>query len=307
MTLDRVRGCALFDAPLIVADASHANAIMALVAAEEAASVRLLLEPASRNTAAAAAFAAQVAVSDELLLLLPSDHVVDDEHAFYEAVRRAIPVASAGLIVTFGIRPTRPDTGYGYIRRGRELGDGVFAADGFVEKPSATAVERLLAEGLHHWNAGIFLARAAVLLAAFQEHAPDVLADVCAALPLHSPEDARIVPDGERFAAIRNVSLDRAVIEKLPRLAVVPVDMGWSDVGSWDAIYDLGDQDSSSNVVRGDVHSLDCAGSLLRSDGIRLVAIGVTDLIVVAAGDRVLVMPRGSSQRARDAAVGPSA
>ena len=210
-------------------------------------------------------------------------------------------MAREGWLVTFGIRPESPETGYGYIRRGRAMADGVFEVDGFVEKPDRKTAERFLAEGGHDWNGGIFLFRAERLLAALSEHAADILAGVEAAIGEAKRDGDRLLPEPAAFARVRSQSIDHAVMEKADRIAVVPVQMGWSDVGSWDALYEIGQPDGSGNVATGDVLALDTRGSLLRSDGPLVVAIGVEDLVVVATPDAVLIAPRGQTQRVREA------
>jgi mannose-1-phosphate guanylyltransferase/mannose-1-phosphate guanylyltransferase/mannose-6-phosphate isomerase len=299
-TADRVADAALFAAPVIVAGEEDARAAEAQLAGGRA-PARLILEPSPRGTAAAIALAALDAAAGDLLLVLPSDHAIGDEAAFRAAVAAAAPLAAQGWLVTFGIRPDRPETGYGYIRRGSQLADGLFEAAAFVEKPPRAAAEAFLADGFYDWNAGIFLFRAGAMVDALGAHAPGVLAAVRAALGRARQDGVRVRPDAQSFAAAPAMSIDRAVMEKAERVAVAPVEMGWSDVGSWDAVHALGPRDADGNVLAGDVVAPDSRNCLVRSDGPVVVALGVEDLIVVATERAVLVVRRGESQRVGEA------
>ncbi|MEA3004701.1 MAG: mannose-phosphate guanylyltransferase [Sphingomonadales bacterium] len=299
-TAARVAEDALFAAPVIVAGEEDAEAVEAEVAGGRAPSL-LILEPCPRGTAAAVALAALDAAGEDLLLVLPSDHVIGDPAAFRSAVEAARPFAAEGWLVTFGIRPDRPETGYGYIRRGGRLADGLFEAAGFVEKPPRDMAEAFLADGGYDWNAGIFLFRAGAMAEALAAHAPDLLAAVRAALAGGRRDGRQLRPDAAAFAAAPAASIDRAVMEKAARVAVAPVEMGWSDVGSWDAVHALGPRDADGNLLAGDVVAPDSRNCLIRSDGPVVVALGVEDLIVVATERAVLVVRRGESQRVGEA------
>ncbi|MBV9929931.1 MAG: NTP transferase domain-containing protein [Alphaproteobacteria bacterium] len=290
-----------FAPPLLVANERHATLIEDQLRAVGCEGARLLLEPEPRNTAAAIALAAVAAPDGATpLLVIPSDHVIRDPAAFRAAVRTALPLAEKGWLCTFGIAPDRPETGYGWIRLGEALGDGARAAAAFVEKPPRDAAERMLTDRAHVWNSGIFLFRAAPLLAALERDAPAVLAAARAAVANAAGTGGRILPERTAFARAPSISFDHAVMEKADRVAVVPVDMGWSDVGSWDALYDIGTPDEDGNVAEGAVLALDTAGCLIRSvAGRRVTVIGLTDLIVVAGERDVLVLPRGQAQQVR--------
>lgn len=300
-TARRVGDRARFDAPIVVAGADHAEAVEQQLEAAGAAPALLIVEPFGRNTAAAIALAALTAGADDILLVMPSDHLIADPDAFQAAVELAFPFAAEDWLVTFGIAPDRPETGYGYIRRGERLGEGVYRAESFAEKPHRTLAEAWLAEGGHDWNAGIFLFRAGAFLAALDQHAPDVLAAARASIEAGRREGSRRYPEPGAFAASPALPVDVAVMERSDRVAVAPVEMGWSDVGSWESLHALGDPDENGNVVAGPVFTLDSKGCLVRSDGPEIVAIGVSDLIVVATEEGVLVVPRGESQRVKDA------
>ena len=296
----RVADPDLFAAPIVVAAADHADDVEAQLAAVGRAPAQLILEPEPRNTAPAIALAALCAEPDDVLLVLPSDHLVRDAEAFRAAVRAALPLAMAGMLVTLGITPDRPETGYGYIARGEEIGPGLFRAARFVEKPDLAAAMAYVAEG-DLWNAGIFLMRAEAYLDALEASAPDILSAARAAIAASREEGNRLWPDARGFARAPARSIDHAVMEQAAEVAVVPVEMGWSDVGSWEALHAIGYKDASGNVLTGDVVAIDSRGSLIRSDGPVIVTLGIEDLIVVATERAVLIAPRGESQRVREA------
>jgi mannose-1-phosphate guanylyltransferase len=298
-TAMRVADESRFGPSVIVAAEEDAEAIEGELAG--LAEPRLILEPCPRGTAAAVALAALDAAEDDLLLVLPSDHAIGDGAAFLDAVEQSAPAAADGWVVTFGIRPDRAETGYGYICRGAPLGSGLFQAAAFIEKPPLETAEAFLAEGGYDWNAGIFLFRAGTMVEALAAQAPDVLAGVRAALAAADRNAMRLRPDGAAFAGIPARSIDRAVMERAERVAVVPVEMGWSDVGSWDAVHALGPRDADGNLLAGDVVAPDSRNCLVRSDGPVVVALGVEDLIVVATERAVLVARRGESQRVTEA------
>ena len=299
MTAARVADPAMFGPATVIASEPHAAEIAAQLAGNRLAA--LILEPCGRNTAAAVALAALEAAPDDLLLVMPSDHVISRPDHFHAAVAAAAPLAAEDWLVTFGIAPQHPETGYGYIRRGAQLTARAFEVAAFVEKPDRATAERYLAGGDYDWNGGIFLFRAGAMLAALEQHAPDILAATREALLNGARETLHVRPDADSFARVRSQSIDHAVMEAHDRIAVVPVDMAWSDVGSWDALHELGAQDAAGNVASGAVLAPGSRDCLLYSDGPKLVAVGVSDLIVVATGDAVLIMPRGESQRVREA------
>ena len=273
------RRAAAWGAPIVVAAREQALAVRS-----EVPDARLVLEPCARGTAAAVALAALAAGEDELLLVMPSDHHIEDEAAFRAAVGVAAPLAADGWLVTFGITPDRAETGYGYIRRGEALAPGAFRAARFAEKPDRATAEGWVAEGGWDWNAGIFLFAREALLHSLHEHAPGILAAV----------------EGD-FEAAPSASIDTAVMEKATRVAVVPATMGWTDIGSWEALHALGPVDGDGNLLTGDVVAPDSRNCLVRSDGPVVVALGVEDLVIVATERAVLVVPKGETQRVREA------
>jgi mannose-1-phosphate guanylyltransferase/mannose-1-phosphate guanylyltransferase/mannose-6-phosphate isomerase len=302
MTAQRVAEPSRFTAPIVVAGTRHLGDIAAQLEQVGAQPLLTVLEPCGRNTAAAIALAALESAPEALLLVMPSDHVIGRPDAFHAAVAAAAPLAEQGHLVTFGIAPTRPETGYGYIERGAELGGGGWAVRRFVEKPDAQRAAEYLASGRFDWNGGIFLFRARDLVAGLELHAPDILHAVRASLAAARREQNCVYPDPDLFAAVRSQSIDYALLEPHDRVAVVPVDMDWSDLGSWDALYELAAKDAADNALAGPVAAAaDTRGCLLHSSGPKVVTLGVEDLIVVATAEAVLVLPRSQSQRVREA------
>ncbi|MDB5681752.1 MAG: mannose-phosphate guanylyltransferase/mannose-6-phosphate isomerase [Sphingomonas bacterium] len=298
LTAQRTVGEA-FGAPIIVANARHADEIEAQLEAVGAPAQTLILEPVARNTAPAIALAALAAGEDAALLVMPSDHIIADTDAFHAAIQAALPMVEQGWLVTFGIDPHTPETGYGWIHVGETIAPRVHRVARFVEKPPRDRAEAMLAAGDHVWNGGIFLFRADAFLGALAVHAPDILHAAQQAMLNAETEGARVYPGAEAFAASPSESVDYAVMEKAERVAVVPVSMGWSDLGSWDALHELTDGDDFGNVVKGDVVAIETENCLVQADGVRVALVGVTDLIVVANGTDVLVMPRGRSQEVK--------
>lgn len=282
--------------PIIVANERHADIIDQQLNAVGAAPQAIILEPVARNTAPAIALAALVATGEQALLVMPSDHVITDIAAFHAAIEAAMPLVAEGWLVTFGITPDAPETGYGWIQVGEEVGAGVHKVSRFIEKPPRDRAEAMLAAGDFAWNGGIFLFRADIFLGELATHAPAMLTAAQDALAAARRVDDRIYPDAEAFARSPSDSIDYAVMERAQRVAVVPVAMGWSDVGSWDALHAISERDASGNAHRGEVVAIDTRDCLVRSDGVRVALVGVSDLIVVASGNDVLVLPRGRSQ-----------
>ncbi len=265
----------------------------------------IVLEPEGRNTAPAAALAALMLARDgaeTLMLLAPSDHVIGDTAAFLDAVAAAVPAARAGRFVTFGIRPDRPATGYGYIREGAPLADapGCFAIDHFAEKPDRATAEAYLAGGNFYWNSGIFLFKAGAYLEALGALRPDIL-EACDKAVAGGGDDIDFFrPDPAAFAACPSQSIDYAVMEHTDQGAMVPVDMGWNDLGSWDALWQIGARDDQGNVIAGDVVAHDTANSYLHSSGPLLAAVGIDDILLIATPDAVLAVARDRVDAVKD-------
>lgn len=259
----------------------------------------LILEPQGRNTAPAVALAAIQAVAkdaDAILLVLPADHLIENTAAFVQAVQAALPLAREGRLMTFGVVPTAPETGYGYIRCGAALGDDLFELERFVEKPDAATAQGYLDEGGYLWNSGMFLLRAATYLDELGKHAPDML-DACQKAMSSSSADLDFVrPDADAFAACPSDSIDYAVMEKTAAGGVVSLDCGWSDVGAWSALWEVAAQDEQGNACTGDVLLHDCRNSYFRSDSRLVAATGVENLVVVETADAILVANREQVQ-----------
>lgn len=287
-------------APIVVANEDHRFLVAEQLRQAGAPSAAILLEPAGRNTApaiAAAALQARAGGSDPLLLVMPSDHVVTDEAAFHAAVREAIPAAEGGALVTFGIVPGAPETGFGYIQA--EAGDGVRAVRRFVEKPDAATAAQYLSDGGYYWNSGMFLFRASRYLDELERHAPAMLAAVRAACDAADRDGDFIRLDKAAFEACPADSIDYAVMEKTDRAMVLPVDIGWSDVGSWSALWEVSEQDADGNAHHGDVVAVDSRNSYAWAR--RMVAlVGVDDLVVVETDDAVLVAHKDRVQQVKD-------
>jgi len=257
----------------------------------------ILLEPSPRNTAAAVALAALDVEARwggrSLLWVCPSDHVVAAPEALGDALRQGLEAARQGRIVTFGITPTRAETGFGYIARGDSLGHGVFAVESFVEKPKADRARAMVEGGRHYWNSGMFLMRADTLLSELRDFEPELLEATRTARAEAGPGEA--IP-AEAYGRIAAMPIDKAVMERSERVAVVPCDPAWSDVGSWQALWEIMPKDEAGNVVVGDAVALGAHDNLVKSEH-RLVALaGVRDLAVIETGDAVLVAEKGASE-----------
>jgi len=303
LTAGRTQG-ERFAAPIVVANARHADLVEQQLADAGAIPQALILEPAGRNTAPAIALAAIAAGGGgDALLVMPSDHVIDDVPAFHAAIEAAMPLVSQGWLVTFGIAPDSPEIGYGWIQIGDALQPGVHRVARFVEKPPLDKAESMLASGDHAWNGGMFLFQADAYLEALAQFDPGILVATREAMDKARTEGTRIYPDATAFATSPDASIDYAVMEKAERVAVVPVAMGWNDVGSWDALHAISARDEVGNAHRsegdGNVLAIDTRQCFVRSDGIRVSLVGVEDLIVVASGNDVLIMPRGRSQEVK--------
>ncbi len=299
-TLARTRQLPDVAAPIVVASENHRflAADQLLRAGIEGAAI--MLEPFARNTAPAIALGALQALQrdpEALLLVLPADHLIGDTRAFVEAVTRAISLAANDWLVTFGIRPDRPDTGFGYIRRAEAIDDHGYRVGQFVEKPDLATAQSYLADGGYDWNSGMFLFKASTYLDELDAHAPQMLAAARTAFAKASADLDFVRIDREAFAQAPDKSIDYAVMEKTRRAAVIPVGCGWSDIGSWSALWFAGDKDAEGNRREGDTLAVDTRNSLLRSHDRHLLAtVGVDDLIVVTTPDATLVAHRDAAQ-----------
>ncbi|WP_119300603.1 mannose-1-phosphate guanylyltransferase/mannose-6-phosphate isomerase [Dongia deserti] len=300
-TLLRVTG-PQFAPPIVVGGAEHRFMIADHLHRVGVRPRQIILEPVARNTAAAVALAALRAAEDDpdtLLLILPSDHVIRNVEAFRAGVEAAVKAAKAGYIVTFGIEPTEPSTAYGYILRGERIAavPGGFKIEKFVEKPDRARAEELITAGSCSWNGGIFLVKAGTYLSELDLHEPAILAACRDSLVGAKTDLDFLRPDAERFAASPNISIDYAVMEKTRKAAVVPVStIGWSDVGSFAALYDIGLKDNRGNVVQGDVVLQDVEKCFIHAEEKMVAALGVEDLVIVQTDDVLFVSTKDRSQ-----------
>ena len=286
-------------APLVVCNDEHRFLVAEQLRQLAVVPGAIILEREGRNTAPAVALAALQALaadSDATLLVLPADHIIRDRDAFAAAVSAADPLAAAGHLVTFGVVPTSPETGYGYLLRGEALADGGARLERFVEKPDRATAAAYLASGDYLWNAGMFLFRADSYLEELERQVPAMAAACRAGMAAVSGDLDFLRPDPEALAACPSDSIDYAVMEGTERGAVVPLDCGWSDVGAWSTLWDVSEHDGDGNVTKGDVIVEDTRGSYLRAESRLLAAAGVDDLVVVETADAVLVAGRDQVQ-----------
>ena len=296
----RVLQAHLFAAPIILANEEHRFIIAEQLRQIDVKPQTIMLEPVARNTAPAAAAAALwlgQREPDALMLIMPSDHAIADHPAFLKAIEIGAQAAASGKLVTFGIQADRPETGYGYIRQAAEIGQtGAYEVAGFVEKPDRARAEQYLASGDYTWNSGIFLFPVRTYLAELKARLPDTYAAVEAAVAGEKGDLDFHRLDAKAFALAENQSIDYAVMEHTANAAVVPVAMGWNDVGAWDALWDITPKGDDGMVQIGDVTAVDCRNSYLRTEERLLAAVGIEDLIVVATADAVLVAPKSRAQ-----------
>jgi mannose-1-phosphate guanylyltransferase/mannose-1-phosphate guanylyltransferase/mannose-6-phosphate isomerase len=300
-TARRVADRAEFTAPFVIANAEHRFVIAEQLRALGVDDAAIVLEPAGRNTAPAAAVAALLALDQDpaaIILLMPADHVVRDTGAFLAAVRQGTAAAAAGKLVLFGLKPTAPATGYGYIHVGEALPScpGAHNVAAFREKPDAATAQDYVMSGDYLWNSGIFLLPARVFLDDLAKFAPEVLAQARVALGQAKRDMDFLRLEDQAFRASPSISIDYAVMEKTDKAVVVPADCGWADVGSWSALWEIGVKDVAGNHMVGDVVAEEAQGCYLRGEGQLVAALGVEDLVVVATPDVVLVTRRDRDQ-----------
>ena len=297
-TLRRAQSLGAFvQRPIIVCNEAHRFLVAEQARAISIEPRAIVLEPAGRNTAPAVAVGALIAESfatDPLLLVLPADHVILDTAAFASAVTAAIAAARDGRLVTFGVVPDKPETGYGYVARGEDRG-GWHPVERFVEKPDLRTAQGYVDSGRYYWNSGMFLFAASTFLRELAGHAP-AMVDPCRRALAQAAVDADFTRLGQAFLESPSNSIDYAVMEKTERAAVVPLAAGWSDVGSWPALHDVLPKDASGNVVVGDVLLEQCTRSYVVSSGRTVAAIGLDAVVVIETADAVLVMARDNAQ-----------
>ncbi|MEP5764585.1 MAG: mannose-1-phosphate guanylyltransferase/mannose-6-phosphate isomerase [Halieaceae bacterium] len=285
--------------PMVICNDEHRFIVAEQLRAAGHSGGEIVLEPVGRNTAPAVAVAALQALATDaeaVLLVLPADHLIRKPAAFQAAVHASLAAAQAGQLVTFGVVPDSPETGYGYIRRGDELEDGLFAIGEFVEKPESSTAQTYLDSGEYYWNSGMFLLRAQTYIDELKSLAPDMLS-ACERSLAEAQADLDFVRlDAAAFQSCPADSIDYAVMEKTRRGAVIALDCGWSDVGSWSALWDAGEADAEGNVLQGDVLVDQASNNYLRSESRLLAVTGVENLVVVETSDAVLVADRNRVQ-----------
>ena len=259
----------------------------------------IILEPVGRNTAPAVALAALIKRDDDpLLLVLAADQLIADQEAFTEAVRAAIPLAEMGKLVTFGVVPTEPHTGYGYIKASDRIGAG-YMVSSFKEKPESEVATEYIDEGGYYWNSGIFLFKASIFLSELKEHRPDIC-DACEGAMIDVVPDLDFIRlQAEAFAACPEESIDYAVMENTQHAVVVPMDAGWSDIGSWSSLWDVMEKDCAGNAIAGDAILVDTTNSLVRAEDKLVTLLGIDDAVVVSTKDATLVAHRERVQEAK--------
>lgn len=280
---------------IIVTNKEYLHHVRAELAACGASAAHILLEPVGRNTAPAIALAARFCLDElqaseqEVLFVSPSDHTISPEAKFTASVQRACELAGQNHIVTFGVKPDKPETGYGYIQAGPQLGLG-FAVASFREKPDQATAEKYLAAGNYYWNSGMFAFPISLMVEELRAHQPAIFTQM--------NQSFAVMMDN--FEAMPNISVDYAIAEKSSRVAMVPLSANWNDIGSWDAIYDVLAKDEQGNALRGDCLPIDCHNSLILGNSRLIAGIGLEDLLVVETDDVILVAKKGESQRVKD-------
>lgn len=289
--------------PIIISNTNHRFLIAAQLQELGITPIVHVLEPVGRNTAPAAAVAAKLVVDrdpDGILLLLPADHHITTGDGFRAAVLQAVDLVDHGHIVTFGISVTSPETGYGYIKHGAAVGDHAFAVVRFCEKPDLARAKAFLAEGGYDWNSGIFMARGDLLLSEMETCCPDIRERSITALA-NAHQDLDFLRLNEQaFEACPSAPIDTAVMERTSKAVVMPLNVGWSDVGSWNSLWELGDKDTSGNVFKGDVIAVDTTDAYIRSDSRLVATLGIQNLVVIETVDAVLVADKGRAQGVRE-------
>lgn len=263
----------------------------------------IIIEPIARNTAPAIALAAFAAIKtnpDAVLLVCPSDHAIEGRSAFVKAVKDAMALACDGYLVTFGIRPTGPETGFGYIAAGTPIAEGSFTVDRFVEKPVLAKAKEMIDAGGFFWNSGMFVFKASVYLEALKSFAPEIYAQSKKAMDEAKLEHGFVAPNAQAMTDCPSDSIDYAVMEKTDKAAVVPLNVVWNDLGAWNSLHSVADKDPENNVVIGDALNLGCTNCYLHSTDRLVAAVGMRDVAVVETSDAVLVTPLSRAQEVKN-------
>jgi len=293
-TLNRCSDPTLFAAPVVVTGKAHLEHVDLQLGDKGG---EIIVEPMARNTAAAIALAAARLDEDDIMLVCPSDHYIADCDAFTRAAKKAAELAQEGWLVAFGIAPTSPETGFGYLKQGERIDDSAWQIARFVEKPDLERAKSFLAEGGYSWNGGLFAFRAGTFMDELAAYRPQI-ADLARKAAAQGEAQGRFFhPGAEPFSRIESESVDYAVMENTTRAAMVPVTMGWSDIGNWQALQAALDRDDDGNITRGPAELVDCRNVMVDTDGPRVSVIGVEDVVVVVDGDEVLVTTAAGAQK----------
>jgi len=300
-TLLRLSGLKQLQPPIAVCNEDHRFMLAEQLWEIHAKPAAIILEPIGKNTAPAVALAALSAQSpDDILLVLPADHVINNLEAFHTAVNQARELAEQGYLVTFGIVPTEPETGYGYIKRASSPQGAAFNVEAFVEKPDLETAKHYLQTGYYFWNSGMFAFKAGVYLAELEKFHPTMLATCKQALSTAKIDLDFVRLNKEIFSTCPSDSIDYAVMEKTDKAVVIPLDADWNDVGSWSALWDVTDKDDSGNAINGDVLTVDTKNSYIHAGSRLVAAIGVRDLVIIETADAVMVAPKDRVQEVKD-------
>lgn len=300
-TLSRVSDSSVYQPAIVVTNSEYRFIVAEQAAEQDSALAGILLEPVARNTAvaiaAAAAYAREKFGDSAILHVLPSDHLVTADQGYFLAIRQAAEAAAGGKLVTFGILPTHPETGFGYIKSSAQVGQGAASVETFVEKPERAKAEAMLSAGGYAWNSGMFMIEAGTFLSELAALAPDTLKAAREAVASAKADLDFIRLDEQAFAGAPNISVDYAVFEKTAKAAVVAVDFSWSDLGSWDAVWKTGKQDDHGNVSQGPVTLDGVSRSLVVSDNAHVAVSGLSDVAIIATSDAIYVGKLSEAQK----------
>lgn len=292
-------------APLVICNEEHRFSVAEQLRLAEIKNSGIILEPVGRNTAPAIALAALQCVKenkDPLMLVLAADHIIKDDQSFVQSVNQAVPFAQSGKLVTFGIVPTAPETGYGYIKRGEGLageGNQGYQVDQFVEKPNKEIAQQYLDSGEYYWNSGMFLIKASRFLEELKQFAPDILTACEKAIANTSADFDFVRVDADEFQKCPDDSIDYAVMEQTKDAVVVPMDCGWSDVGSWSALWEVSEKDDNGNAHKGDVISVDSKNNYVYSNDRLVATVGIEDLAIIDTKDAIMVAKQSEVQKVK--------
>jgi len=305
-TLQRLKPASGFEFPIILCNNDYRFLVREDLERTGIEPKAIILEPVARNTAAAVAVAALAASAenpDAILAVMPSDHVLRDGARFVDAVKVAATVAASGKLVLFGITPTKPHTGYGYIRTGSPLmspNDDVFEVENFVEKPDLATAQTYVDSGDYYWNSGIFILHARTLLEEMETLQPDILKAARDALAGAQEDLGFLRLEQTAFSRAPSISIDHAIMEKTTAAAMMPLDIGWNDVGSWSSLWEIGPHDAEGNFVHGEAILEDSSGCYVHTDKALVSTIGVKDLVIVSTRDALLIADKGQSEKVSD-------